>query len=107
MGKRYDVEYKEYVCRLVVEEKRKMSVVSRELDIPYDTLVRWVRIYKKNDQWRKIHRKNEPPVKEKPSYRTPSDYEKEPKQREKDIARLQEENDILKKAMHVFTKNRE
>ncbi|WP_277631174.1 hypothetical protein [Atopococcus tabaci] len=46
-------------------------------------------------------------MKEKPSYRTPSDYEKEPKQREKDVARLQEENDILKKAMHVFTKNRE
>ncbi|WP_423776747.1 hypothetical protein [Atopococcus tabaci] len=36
------------MCRLVVEEKRKMSVVSRELEIPYDTLVRWVRIYKKN-----------------------------------------------------------
>jgi len=106
MPKHYDSEYKKYVCRLAVEEGRKMSDLSRELDIPYSTLGKWVRKYKKEEDWRQTSDKKRGTA-QKPIFKTPSDYEKEITSREKEINKLQEENDILKKAMHVFTQIRE
>lgn len=106
MRKHREAEYKEYVCRLVVEEKQKMSEVSRNLDIPYGTLRRWIDKYKQSlkDPAPSLQDSNQEQNKQ---YLTPSDYHQELKQQEKEIQKLQEENEILKKAMHVFTKNRE
>lgn len=106
MPKHYDSEYKKYVCRLVVEENRKMAELSRELDISYSTLEKWVRSYRNQEKWRQTSQKKRG-TSTIPVYKTPSDYEKEIKQQEKEVARLQEENAILKKAMHVFTQNQE
>lgn len=106
MPKLYDTEYKEYVCRMVVEEKRKMRDLSRELGLPHGTLRTWIREYKNRSGWyQKQEQRRLAP--EEPGYKTPSDYEKELKEREKEIARLAEENTISKKAMHVFTRSRE
>ncbi|MCI3029328.1 transposase [Desemzia sp. C1] len=106
MPKLYDSKYKEYVCRMVVEENRKMKELSRELGLPYGTLRGWIREYKNQEDWQqKDHKKQD--VTESDKYKTPSDYKKEIKEREKEIEKLAEENEILKKAMHVFTKNRE
>ncbi|WP_456273553.1 transposase [Bacillus sp. AK031] len=91
MGKHYSSEYKEYVCKMVVEEGRKASEVAYELEIPYTTMTKWVQKYKQA--------KNS-----KHDYVTPSEFEKLKKQHEKEMKALQEENEILKKAMHIFTK---
>lgn len=97
MGKHRDPEYKEYVTKLVVEEGRKAKQVAFELEIPYGTLMNWIADYK-------IKMKaDENPEK----YITPSEHQKILSQRDKEIQRLKEENEILKKAMHIFTKNQE
>ena len=97
MGKHFSQEYKEYVSKLVVEEGRKKTDVAYELEISYKTLCRWVKNY------REELNANQPGE----SYITPSELEKLKKQHEKEIQQLKEENEILKKAMHIFTKNPE
>ncbi|MBP2241485.1 transposase [Cytobacillus eiseniae] len=97
MGKHFSLEYKEYVSKLVVEEGRKASDVAYELEISYKTICRWVKIYKD----RLIA--NQSGV----VSISPSELEKLKKQHEKEIQQLKEENEILKKAMHIFTKNPE
>ncbi|WP_141604653.1 transposase [Terrilactibacillus laevilacticus] len=97
MGKHYDQEYKDYVSKLVVEEGRKIRAVAYELEIPYGTMSRWVANYRK-----KTHAGEHPE-----KYITPSEHEKALGQREKEIQKLKEENEILKKAMHIFTKGQE
>lgn len=97
MGKHFSQEYKEYVSKLVVEEGRKASDVAYELEISYKTLCRWVKNY------REELNSNQPGE----AYITPSELEKLKKQHEKEIQQLKEENAILKKAMHIFTKNQE
>lgn len=95
MGKRFDQEYKEYVSKLIVEEGRVAKQVAYELDIPYSTVGKWVKAYKE--------RKHKGTNQE--AYITPSELEKMKKQYEKEAQQLREENEILKKAMHIFTKN--
>jgi transposase len=94
MGKHYDQEYKDYVSKLVVEG-RKATEVAYELELSYKTLCKWVASYKQ-----KIN--GDQP---KENYITPSELEKLKMQHEKELQQLREENEILKKAMHIFTKN--
>lgn len=95
MGKQYSYEQKEYVSKLIVEEGRVAKEVAYELEIPYKTLCRWVSTYKQKA--RGNHAKE--------TYITPSELDKMKKQHEKQLKEIQEENEILKKAMHIFTKN--
>ncbi len=98
MGRSYTPEYKAYVVKLILEEGRKATEVSRDLEIPYGTLNKWV------DQERKkragIWEEEDIPL-------TPSEYKKRLAAIEKELQNSREENEILKKAMHIFTKNRE
>lgn len=106
MSQNYDLEYKEYVSRMVMEEDRTVSELFRELNISRTTLSGWVQDYKKKVGWFEKHeqkKKDQEPV----IYKTPTDYEKEGKEKDKKIERLERENKILKKAMHVFTENHE
>jgi transposase len=106
MSQNYDLEYKEYVSRMVMEEDRTVSELSRELNISRTTLSGWVQDYKKKVGWFEKHeqkKKDQEPV----IYKTPTDYEKEGKEKDKKIERLERENKILEKAMHVFTENHE
>lgn len=95
MGKHHDQEYKDYVSKLVVEEGRVQREVAYELQIPTGTLSRWVKNYKKKTQAGKPTEK----------YVTPTEHDKALSQRDKEIQKLKEENEILKKAMHIFTKH--
>lgn len=95
MGKHYDHEYKEYVAKLVVEEGRTATDVAHELEIPIGTLRRWVQSHKK-----KVNTANNPV-----GYMTPSEVEKLKEAHQKEINKLKEETEILKKAMHIFTQN--
>lgn len=93
MGKHHSQEYKEYVSKLVVEEGRKATEVAYELEIPYKTLIIWVKAYRE-----KLNSK-------KTDYITPKELEELKKQHEREMEQLREENEILKKAMHIFTKS--
>jgi transposase len=95
MGKHFDQEYKDYASKLVVEEGRKATEVAYELELSYKTLCKWVAAYKQ-----KINGDHP-----RENYMTPSELEKLKKQYEKELEQLREENEILKKAMHIFTKN--
>ncbi|KSU60488.1 transposase [[Bacillus] enclensis] len=93
MGKHHPNEYREYVAKMIVEEDKKATDLAHELEIPYSSIQRWVKHYKE--------KKTAGQSKE---YITPSELEKLKKQHEKEMNALQEENEILKKAMHIFTK---
>jgi len=97
MGKHYDIEYKDYVSKIIVEEGRVIKEVSYELEIPYGTLRRWVKAYR--DKHKSGDLKEELVV--------PSDHKKVLNDKDKEIAKLKEENEILKKARHIFTQNQE
>jgi transposase len=95
LAKRNDQEYKDYVSKLVVEEGRKASDVAYELEISPKTVSRWVGVYREKINTGKTNE----------TYITPSELEKLKKQHEKELAEAREEIEILKKAMHIFTKN--
>ena len=95
MGKHFDHEYKEYVSKLIVEEGKKASEVARELEISPKTISRWAAAYREKLNIGKTDDR----------FITPTELENLKKQHEKELAQLREENEILKKAMHIFTKN--
>ncbi len=95
MGRTYDLDLREYLVKMVVEEGKKRTEVSREMDVPLGTLTRWVTEYKK-----KLHAEQIGV-----EYLTPSEQNQREKEFENRIRDLQEENEILKKAMHIFAKN--
>nr|WP_156289732.1 transposase [Oceanobacillus salinisoli] len=97
MGKHRDPEFKEYVAKLIVEDGRVAREVAYELELSYSTVGHWVSDYKK-----KLKKGTD-----KEEYITPGELEKLKKQHAKELQRLKEENEILKKAMHIFTKNQE
>ncbi|QOR66223.1 transposase [Cytobacillus suaedae] len=95
MGKHFTPEYKEYVSKLIVEEGRKATQVAYELEISPKSISRWVAAYrnKLNAAQTGV------------TYITPTELEKLKKQHDKEMQQLREENEILKKAMHIFAKN--
>ncbi|WP_462408624.1 transposase [Neobacillus sp. Marseille-QA0830] len=95
MGKHHTQEYRDYVCKLIVEEGRKATDVAYELEISTKTISRWVTVYRAKINAGKTSE----------NYITPTELEKLKKQHEKELQQLKEENEILKKAMHIFTKN--
>ncbi|MDW0118831.1 transposase [Sporosarcina thermotolerans] len=96
LGKHQTQEFKEYICRLVVEEGRKVTQLSYETNVPIGTIRRWVGDYRNKLAAGKVEE----------GIATPSDLEKKLRTVEKELEDLREENEILKKAMHVFAKNR-
>lgn len=95
--KRYSQEYKDYVVKLVLEEGRKGSEVAYELEISPKSVSRWV----------KEARDKRKPLQEGDEYVTPKELKKIKAAYEKQLRDKEEENAILKKAMHIFTQNQE
>ena len=95
MKKHHPHEYKEYVAKLVVNERRKISDLAYELEVSHSTIARWVAAYKE-----KVLADNGSQ-----KYITPKELKKLESDYERKIKALEEENEILKKAMHIFTKN--
>ncbi|WP_404350805.1 transposase [Sutcliffiella horikoshii] len=92
MSKRYDPEFKEYIAKLVVEEGNKASDISKEMDLSPKNISRWVSIYRKK-------------TKAVESYITPGEFKKREKELLDQINELKEENEIIKKAAHIFMKS--
>jgi len=95
MGRYYDDEFKEYIAKLVVDEGNKASNVAREMDLSPKTISRWIRNY----------RDKKKAEKDGIAYITPSEFKKREKELLDQIKELQEENEIIKKAAHIFMKN--
>ncbi|WML28337.1 transposase [Neobacillus sp. OS1-33] len=93
MGTHYDREYKTQAARLVVEEGRTITQLADELNVSPKTLGRWARIYRDQTENGFIGSGNVHP-----DFKVQKDLEKKVKD-------LEEENAILKKAMHIFTKS--
>ncbi len=97
--KTYSVEFKEYVSKMVVLDGHKIINVANELKIPYGTLRRWVSAYKKRQQDAEKKAQNQ--------LLTATEYKELYEKERKKNLEFQEENEILKKAMHIFTQKRE
>lgn len=95
MGKHHSREYKEYVAKLVVDEGRKATEVAYELEISYKSVSRWVKAYRE-----KLNPETNGEVRI-----TLAELEEIKKQHAKELAQVKEENEILKKAVHIFTKS--
>lgn len=93
MGKHYDLEYKIQVAQMVVEDGKKATELSRDLDIPLGTIRNWVQAYKKKRESAFVGSGNIPPE------------QKPYKDLENENTELKQELEILKKALHIFTKN--
>ena len=90
--KRYDKQFKEEAVQMVLNQKRPVAAVARELGVHNTTLHTWVNQYKehKEDAF--------------PGSGNLKPEDKETKQLKKKIADLEEENAILKKATAIFAK---
>lgn len=86
----YDEEFKRKTIMHMEETGKRPIDIAKELDIPKSTLSRWIKQYGTMGETSKAQ--------------VFVDYERLQKL-EKQTLELQEENEILKKAMHFFTKD--
>jgi transposase len=91
----YSQEFKEYVSKLVVQDGRKLVDICQELDIPYHTLQKWTADYKKKQQAAEQSKQSQ--------LLTASEYKELYEAERRKKLELEEEVAILKKAMHIFT----
>ncbi|WP_017754963.1 transposase [Calidifontibacillus oryziterrae] len=90
-GKRYDETFKKETVKYIVENNKPVAQVAREVGVNENTLHGWVKKYGQ-----------QPEIKAVQTFSTP---DAELRAMQKQIRDLQAENEILKKAMHIFTKN--
>lgn len=92
MAKHYTREFKKEICELVIKDNLKPMIVAKQFGLHYVMVYRWVEEYKTyGDQAfvGKGHLQTE---------------DAKTKQLQKEIERLQQENEILKKAAAYFAK---
>jgi len=98
MAKKYPKEFKEYVSKLIVVDGKKLVDICKELKLPYDTVQKWAASYKKRQQEAEVARQNQ--------LLTASEYKELYEAELKKRLDMEEENTILKKAMHIFTQEK-
>lgn len=89
--KQYEEEFKRQSVKHIFTSGKSVAQVARELGVSVNTLHGWVKKYKQ-----------EPKVTKQRTFRSEDQQTKEMEQRIRD---LEEENAILKKAMHFFAKD--
>lgn len=94
MTKKYDKEFKMQTARLILEEGKSVAQVAREMGLHENTLYRWVAEYKEAGGHAF------------PGIGQLKPEDKALKDLQKRLRDLEEENEILKKAMHYFAKDR-
>jgi transposase len=97
-NKKYPIEFKDYVAKLIDKDGRRIVDVSNELNIPYRTIQKWVARYRNGLRKEEKNAQSQ--------LLTASEYKQlyEAERREK--LELEEENEILKKAMHIFSQEK-
>jgi transposase len=91
---RFSDEFKEQTVKYIQEQTKTLPQIAEELNIPYGTLRQWMRLHRKFE--------NEP-IASRDTFR---EQEQTIQQQAREIEDLQEEIAILKKAMHIFSKER-
>lgn len=94
MAKQYDTDFKVNTVKLVLEEGKVASQVARDLGIAPKTLYGWIAQYKNDPKHPFVGSGHL-----KPEAQATRDLERE-------IRELREENEILKKAVRIFSKDR-
>jgi transposase len=91
--KHYDKQFKEEAIQLVLNQKRPVAAVARELGVHHTTLHKWINLFKeyKEDAF--------------PGSGNLRNEDEEIRRLKKKIADLQEENAILKKATAIFARH--
>lgn len=90
-GKRYDETFKKETVKYILENNKPVAQVARETGVNTNTLYSWINKYSE-----------QPEVKAVQTFSTP---EAELRALQKQLRDLEEENEILKKAMHYFAKS--
>jgi transposase len=90
----YNEEFKRKTVKFIQEQTKTLPQIAEELNIPAGTLRQWMGKYRTLE--------NEPLA----NAETIRAQEKLLKQQEREIEDLKEELAILKKAMHIFSKER-
>lgn len=90
----YSEEFKEQAVRYIQEQTKSVTQIAQELNVPEGTLRQWQMKYRKFE--------NEPLV----DRETLRQKDRQLKEQALTIEDLQEEIAILKKAMHIFSKER-
>jgi transposase len=88
----YDESYKKQTVQYIKESGKSVAEIGRDLKINANTLYSWIKKYG-----------NEPEIVAVQAFKSENHQLKE---LQKQIRDLQEENEILKKAMHFFAKDR-
>lgn len=88
---RYDKEFKIEIIKLVTELGKKVSDVSKEVNIPEGTIRRWMKEFNQSNKDAFPGEENLKPI--------------ENRELKKRLRNLEEENAILKKAVAIFTKD--
>ncbi|ALS25056.1 hypothetical protein AT864_00001 [Anoxybacillus sp. P3H1B] len=94
MSQKYDKEFKIQTVKMIQEQGKPVAQVARELGVSDNTLYRWINEFKQD------------PVN---AFRGSGNLKIEEKtllEMQKRIRQLEMENEILKKAMHIFAKDR-
>jgi transposase len=91
---KHDEDYKRQTVEYILEQRKSVAQVARELDISVNTLHGWVKKYKPKTNPVALGDGTQPLD------------ERDIRELQKQIRDLQEENAILKKAMHIFAKDR-
>ncbi|CAH1227110.1 hypothetical protein PAECIP111893_05358 [Paenibacillus plantiphilus] len=97
MGKtrqHYNDEFKLQTVKYIQEQTKTIPQIAEELNIPEGTLQQWMTRHRKFE--------NEPLL----TPETLREKERKIESQAKEIAGLQEEIEILKKAMHIFSKEK-
>jgi transposase len=91
---RYNEEFKKQTVKYIQEQTKSMMDISEELDIPYGTLKQWMGKYRKFDHESaaNIERVRE--------------LKLQLKEKDRQIADVEEELAIVKKAVHIFSSPR-
>ncbi|MEK6455796.1 transposase [Caldifermentibacillus hisashii] len=89
--KTYDEDFKKQTVKYIMEEAKPVAQVARELKINANTIHGWIKKYNQ-----------EPEIKKAQTFRSEDHEMRELRKR---IRVLEEENSILKKAMHFFAKD--
>lgn len=90
-GLGYDESFKQETVKYILENNKSVAQVARETGVNTNTLHNWIKKYGK-----------QPEIKVAQTFTSP---EAELKALQKQMRDLEEENEILKKAMHYFAKS--
>lgn len=97
--KSYSPEFRAYVAKMVILDGHKATDISKQLNIPYGTLKRWVQRYRKKQKEAEKGTQDQ--------LLTATEYKELYEKERQNRLDIEEENEVLKKAMHIFTQEKE